>query len=162
VVKSRIESPPDVPCPNLGIVLQTRACRRSAADIVQAATAEAWRSASETEAGDAQQGEKKSDDGREALYPALELVDLGQEDLAVLLEGLDGDDRPRTTLVPGGDRGAGDLKVAVQRTDAGATHLLAEPVGVRAAPPGIGARDHRGTASMLDAGRRATASRPDS
>jgi hypothetical protein len=100
--------------------------------------------ASETEAGDAQEGEKKSDDGREALYPALELVDLGQEDLAVLLEGLDGDNRPRTTLVPGGDRGAGDLKVAVQRTDAGATHLLAEPVVVRAAPPGIGARDHRG------------------
>ncbi|MSP63414.1 MAG: hypothetical protein EXR72_24340 [Myxococcales bacterium] len=89
--------------------------------------------ASEAEAGDPEQSEEQADDGGERAGAGLELLDPGDQFLAVLVEGRKGDHGARTAAPPGGDRGAGDRKPVNCRDRASLAHLVAEPVVVDAA-----------------------------
>jgi hypothetical protein len=91
--------------------------------------------ASEGEAGSAEHRQENSDNGREDALLPFKLYDGVEQLLAVLLYGLDGDDRTRTTAPPSGHGGARDGHVLGQASGADTDHVVPKTVVVRAAGP---------------------------
>jgi hypothetical protein len=88
--------------------------------------------AGEPEPGGAQEREEEPDGRGQDSRPFLQLLDCGQELLAVVAENFEGDDVARTTAFPTGNGRAWDVQSVVQRASAGSEDLLSEAVVVRA------------------------------
>ncbi len=97
-------------------------------------------SGGEAEAGDAEQGEQESNDGGQNASSAFELGEGFEELLSLLLEDVEGDDRPQAAPPPGRDSGARDGDVPHEGSGAGAQHVLAEAMVIGAAHVRSGGR----------------------
>jgi len=88
---------------------------------------------SEGETGSAEQCQEDSDDsGEDALLP-FKLYDGVEQLLAILLYGLDGDDRTSPPAPPSRNGGVRNGHVLGQASGAGPDHLVAKTVVVRVA-----------------------------
>ena len=89
--------------------------------------------AGEAEPGGPQEREQKAHCRGQNPGPLLQLVDGGEELLAVVAERFEADDGARTATLPTGDGRARDVQSVAQPAHAGAVHVLAKAVVVRAA-----------------------------
>jgi len=90
---------------------------------------------SEAESGSAEQRQENSDRSCEDALLLFNLRDGVDQLLAVLLYGLDGDDRTRTTAAPARNGRARDSHVLGQASGTAPDDLIAKTVVVRAAHP---------------------------
>jgi hypothetical protein len=99
-----------------------------------------------TETGRPQEREEKADGRGQDSRPSLQLLDGGQELLAVVAKSFERDNGAQAAELPTGDGRAGDEQSVVQRARAGAVHMFSQAVVVRSAVlrgRGEGRRCHR-------------------